>query len=95
MELLFFIVYFIFRFFLHSFELRIASPLVYKLRGQKFHSSSRYYERNLERASDSTQCTGPVGRVLWEEELLEEVITPIYSLLHTLLKDKCMGLQDE
>ena len=34
-------------------------------------------------------------RVLWEE-LLEEVIlhiTPLCSLLHTLLKDKCMCLQ--
>ena len=37
--------------------------------------------------------TLPVGRVLCEE-LLKEVITPIYSLLHTHLKDKCQGLQD-
>ena len=32
--------------------------------------------------------------MLWEE-LLEVVITSIYSLLHTLLKDKYMGLRDE
>ena len=40
--------------------------------------------------SNSSQSTRPVGRVLWEE-LLEEVrlhITPLCSLLQTLLKDK-------
>ena len=45
--------------------------------------------------SNSFQSTRPVGRVLWEE-LLEEVIlhiTPLCSLLHTLLKDKCVCLQ--
>ena len=66
-------------------------------RGQKFHSSARNYEGNLERTSNSSQSTRPVGRVLWEE-LLEEVklhITPLCSLLHTLLKDKCTCLQDE
>ena len=49
------------------------------------------------RMSNSSQSTHPVGRVLWEE-LLEEVmlhITPLSSLLHTLLKDKCMYLQDK
>ena len=63
--------------------------------GQKLHSSARDYEWNLERQSDSSQSTHPTG-VLWEE-LLKEVIlhiTPLCSLLHTLLKDKCMGLQD-
>ena len=42
------------------------------------------------------QSTHPVRRVLWKE-LLEEVIhiTPLCSLLHTLLKDKCMCLQDD
>ena len=69
-------------------------------RGQKFHSSAHYYERNLERMSDSTQSTCPVGRVLLEEgrvlcEELLEVITTIYSLLQTILKDKCMDSQDE
>ena len=52
---------------------------------------------SLERTSNSSQSTRPVGRVLWEE-LLEEVrlhITPLCSLLHTLLKDKCTCLQDE
>ena len=44
--------------------------------------------------SDSTQSTHPVGRVLYEE-LLEEVITPIYSLSHTFLKDKCLVMQDK
>ena len=66
---------------------RIKSPA-----GDK--NSTRYYEWNLERMSDFTQSTRPVGQVLWEE-LLEDFITPIYSLLHTLLKDKCLGLQDE
>ena len=39
----------------------------------------------------------PTGRVLWED-LLEEVIlhiSHVCSLLHTLLKDKCVCLQDE
>ena len=37
------------------------------------------------------------GRVLWEELLNKAKlhITPLCSLLHTLLKDKCMCLQDE
>ena len=51
----------------------------------------------LERTSNSSPSTRPTGRVLWEE-LLEEVvlhITPLCSLLHTLLKDKCMCLQDQ
>ena len=41
--------------------------------------------------NNSSQSTRPVGRVLWKE-LLEEVIlhiNPLFSLLHTLLKDKC------
>ena len=61
-------------------------------RGQKFHSSACNYERNLERMSNSSKSTRPVGRVLLEE-LLEEVIlhiTPLCSLLRTLLKDKCV-----
>ena len=32
-------------------------------RGQKFHSSTRYYEWNLERTSNSSKNTRPVGRV--------------------------------
>ena len=59
-------------------------------RGQKFNLSSRNYEWNLERMSISSQSTCPTGQVLWEE-LLQEVIlliTPLCSLLHTLLKDK-------
>ena len=47
--------------------------------------------------SNTPQSTHPVGQVLWEE-LLEDVIlpiTPLCSLLHTLLKDKYMCLQDE
>ena len=46
------------------------------------------YYSNLERMSNSSGSTYPVGRVLWEE-LLNEVIlhiTPLCSLLHTLLK---------
>ena len=60
-------------------------------------NSTRNYERNLERTSYSSQSTRPVGRVLWEE-LLKEVIlhiTHLCCLLHTLLKDKFMRLQDE
>ena len=52
---------------------------------------------NLERMSNYSQGTRPVGRVLWEE-LLEEVIlhiTHLCSLLHYALKEKCMCLQDE
>ena len=66
-------------------------------RGQRFHSSARNYEGNLERTSNSSQSTRPIGRVLWEE-LLKEVIlhiTPLCSLLHTFLKDKYMHLQEE
>ena len=61
-------------------------------RGQKIHSSARDYEWNLERTSNSSQSTRPVGRVLWEEYMEEVVlyITPLCSLLHTLLKDKCI-----
>ena len=65
-------------------------------RGQKFHSSARNYEWNQER-SNSSKSTRPVGQVLWEE-LLEGVIihiTPLGSLLHMLLKDKCMCLKDK
>ena len=45
---------------------------------------------SLERTSNSSQSTRPVGQALWKE-LLKEVllhITPLCSLLHTLLKDK-------
>ena len=60
-------------------------------RGQNFHSSARNYQLNLKRMSNSSQSTRPT-------ELLEEVIlhiTPLCSLLHMLLKDKCMCLLDE
>ena len=53
---------------------------------------ARAYQTHKERTSNSSQSTCPVGRVLWKE-LLEEVIlhiTPLCSLLHTLLKDKCV-----
>ena len=50
------------------------------LRGQKFHSSTRNYEWNLERTSNSSQSTCPVGRVLCKE-LLEEVILHIKTLM--------------
>ena len=68
-------------------------------RGQKFHSSALSYELNLERTSNSSQSTHPVGLVLWEESLEEFIlhITPLCSLLYTLLnlKDKCTCFQDE
>ena len=35
--------------------------------GQKFHLSAHKYELNLERTSNSSQSTRPVGRVLWGE----------------------------
>ena len=73
----------------------LSKPMT--VRGQKLHSSACNYEWNLERTSNSSQSTRPVGKVLWEE-LLDEVIiniTPLCSLLHKLLKDKCMCLQDE
>ena len=38
-----------------------------KHRGQKFHSSAHNYELNLEKMSDSSQSTRPIGGVLWEE----------------------------
>ena len=47
------------------------------IRGQKFHSSARNYERNLERTSNSSHR--PSGRVLWEE-LPEEVMSHIIPL---------------
>ena len=50
------------------------------IRGQKFHSFARNYKWNLERASNSSQSTLPVGRVLWEE-LLESY----YKLLPYVL----------
>ena len=55
----------------------------------------------------SSQSTRPVGQVLWEELFEGEGeksecetyvilhITPLCSLLHMVLKDKCMCLQDE
>ena len=66
-------------------------------RGQIFYLSALDYEWNLERMSNSSKSTRPVGRGLWEE-LLEEVIlhiTPLCSVLHMPLKDKCMCLQEE
>ena len=62
---------------------------------KKFHSSARKYERNLERTRYSSQSTRPVGQVLWEEYLGGSHITPLCSVMHTLLNYKCMCLQDE
>ena len=47
--------------------------------------------------SNSSPSTRPVGWVLWEELLDEGIlhITPLLSLMHTLLKDKCICLQDK
>ena len=36
-------------------------------RGQKFHSSAQNYDCKLERMSNASQTTHPVGRVLLEE----------------------------
>ena len=68
-----------------------------KYREQKFHWSASNYEWNLKRMINFFQCTCPVGWVL-RKDILEEVIlhiTPLFSLLHTLLNDKCKCLQDE
>ena len=82
----------------YSFGTRCVLGFTAYLYGQgKFHLSAHNYEGSLERMSNSSQSTHPVGQVLWKE-LLEEVIlhiTPLCSLLHTFLKDKCMCLQDE
>ena len=56
---------------------------------KKFHSPARSYEWKLERTSNFPHSSRPVGPVLWDE-LIEEVIlhiTPLWSLLHILLKD--------
>ena len=49
------------------------------------------------RMSNSSQSTRPVGCVLWEELLWEDKlhITQFCSLLHMLLKDKFVCLQDK
>ena len=54
-------------------------------------------ELDLERTSNSSQSTHPVGQVLLKKFLEEVVlhITQLCSLLHTLLKDMCMCLQDK
>ena len=46
-------------------------------RGRKFHLSAHNYDKNLERTSNSSQSTCPIGQVLWED-LLEVIlhITP-------------------
>ena len=51
----------------------IDTKFLWKGREQKFHLSAHYYERNLEKTSNYSQSTHPVGQVLWKE-LLEEVI---------------------
>ena len=68
-----------------------------EIREQKFYSSAHNYEQNLERTSNSSKSTRLVGRVLWDELLGKVIlhITPLCSLLHTLLKDKRMCLQEE
>ena len=63
-------------------------------RGQKFHSSALNYEWNLERTvilpKALVRPTGRVGRITQGSH-----ITPLCSLLHMLLKDKCMCSEDE
>ena len=65
-----------------------------KRREQKFHSSACNYEWNLERTSNSSQSTRPIGQV---DECFTRGshITPLWSLLHTLFKDKYICLQDK
>ena len=59
--------------------------LLHMRTGQKFHLSARNSEWNLERTSIFSQ-----GRISQGSH-----ITPLCSLLHLLLKVKCMCLQDE
>ena len=56
-----------------SWYFKTAMLAPFQTRVQKIHSSSRNYKWNLERTSNSSQSTCPVGQVLWED-LLEEVI---------------------
>ena len=54
--------------------------------GQKIHLSSR----NLEMTSNSSQSTGPTGRVLWEE-LLEVILLPyIFYCKHFWRTSACV-----
>ena len=69
-------------------ENSIGLKLVKNIRGQKFNSSARNYELNLERTSNSSQSTRPTGLT---SALGRSHITPLCSLLHRLLK----GLQDK
>ena len=58
-------------------------------RGQKFHASVRNYKCNLEKTSNSSQSTCPVGWVFWEE-LLEEVILHILLLVFFIAYATCV-----
>ena len=53
-----------------------------KLWRQKFHSSACNYECNLEKTSNSSQSTCPVGRVLWEELLVEVTLHISHFIVH-------------
>ena len=69
-------------------------------RGQKFHSPARNYKWNLERTSNSSQSTRPVGRVhrmsaLGRIAWGSRITYYSCSFLHTLLKDMCIRLQDK
>ena len=64
------------------------------MQGTKIPLAACKYEWNLEKTSNSSQSTRPTGRVLWKE-LLEAVMLLLMFIIHTLLKDKCMCLQDE
>ena len=58
-------------------------------RGQKFYSSAHNYKWNLERMSNSSQSTGPVGRVLWEELLEGEKSEGETSIFWVLTVKSC------
>ena len=53
--------------------------------GDKNSTRPRNYEWNLERVSNSSQSTHPIGRVLWKE-LLEEVILHITPIIAYVFK---------
>ena len=59
-------------------------------RGQKFHLSARNYEWNLERTSNSSQSTRPVGRVYRTSAFLRityYIFLTMFFIAYMLLKE--------
>ena len=51
--------------------------------GQKFHSSTHNYEWNLERTSNSSQSTCPIGQVLCENYLSKSFYSLMFFIAYT------------